>query len=222
MGVTRDITERKTLQARLMKADRLASLGLLAAGVAHEINNPMTIVMNCAELIGDDAPPDSAIATNSRAILDASQRVVTIVRNLLAFSRQESDQNSPAHVLDLVERTVSLVRKVLTNARDALNARYPQEHPDKIVTLRAAAIDLNGRPGVRVTVEDHGVGVPEGLRDRIFDPFFTTKPREQGTGLGLALSLGLVQAHGGNLRHEAVPTGGTRFHVLLPIEGGGS
>jgi PAS domain S-box-containing protein len=255
LGVTRDITERKTLQAQLMKADRLASVGLLAAGVAHEINNPMTIVMNCAELIGDDVPPDSPIAANARAILDASQRVVTIVRNLLAFSRQESDKRSPARVVDIVGRTVSLVRKVLqkshvrievavsadlplvrcrsnqiaqvllnllTNARDALVARYPGEHPDKVVTITAAEIDLNGHPGVRVTVEDHGAGVPEGIRDRIFDPFFTTKPRDQGTGLGLALSLGLVQEHGGKLWHEGVPTGGERFHVELPIEEGGS
>ena len=109
----------------------------------------------------------------------------------------------------------------MTNARDALNERYPGHDPDKVINLEARLIEKEGRRWVRMTVEDHGVGMTPDVRERIFDPFFTTKPRDKGTGLGLAISHGIVKEHDGELTVESEPGRFTRMHVDLPVDSGG-
>ena len=104
---------------------------------------------------------------------------------------------------------------LVTNARDALNERYPGYHEDKRVVISAEAFARGGQPWIRLTVADRGPGIPEEVRARIFDPFFTTKGRDQGTGLGLAVSHGIVAKHGGELRVDSEVGVGTRFHVEL-------
>jgi PAS domain S-box-containing protein len=260
-GVSRDITERRRneaqterLRAQLLQAQKMEALGTMASGVAHEINNPINIVSNYAELILDDVKEDSEIAENVDGILKASARIATIVKSLLTFARQDQEQKKPAHASEIVASVVLLVRKVLerdgvtlevavpddlplihchsqqiqqvlmnliANARDALNARYPSYHIDKVLRLRAAvidnALDNDGSSWVRITVENQGEHIPEGVIGRIFDPFFTTKPREKGTGLGLSVNHGIVLAHGGLLTAESEASGWTRFHVDLRL-----
>lgn len=258
MGSFRDITERllsekvqNEMQKQLLQSQKMESMGTLASGVAHEINNPIQIVSNYAELIRDDVDPDGPIAQNVDGILQASKRIATIVKNLLAFARQDKEHHALARVSDIVGSTISLFGKVLerdgiiievsitddlpqivcrsqqiqqvlmnllTNARDALNTRYPNSHKDKVVRVLAGSLDRDDARWVRVTVENHGESIPTELMQRIFEPFFTTKSREKGTGLGLSVSHGIVKEHSGELTVETEDGGWTRFHMDLPAD----
>lgn len=255
-----DITERihgerekRKMDAQLRHQQKLESIGTLASGVAHEINNPINIIMNYAQLILDDSKSDGTLAENAGQILTESGRVADIVRNLLRFSRHERQAHSEADLNDVVEATLSLVRKLLardqvevrvdvpgdlprckcrtqqiqqvlmnllTNARDALNERYPGAHEDKFVSVTASQTEQDGNPWLRLTVEDRGTGIPDDIAERVFDPFFTSKSRDMGTGLGLAISHGIVTEHRGNLSFETEPGRFTRFHVDLPVDNG--
>jgi len=238
----------------LRQGQKLESIGTLASGVAHEINNPLTGIINYAQLVHDRVT-DSTLREFSQGIIDEGNRVATIVKSLLSFSRQENERHSPASLSDLLEATLSLIgsmlRKdqiqlelhvapdlpmikcrsqqiqqillnLLTNARDALNERYPEFDENKILTIMIEPIENDRQRWVRTTVEDHGVGIPEQIVGRIFDPFFSTKPREKGTGLGLSISYGLVREHGGRLLVESDPNHYTRFIMELPVEPGWS
>jgi PAS domain S-box-containing protein len=258
MATIEDITERKRLEAerwameaQMRQQQKLESIGTLAGGVAHEINNPINGIMNYAQLIQDRLPADSPLAEYTGEILKETDRVATIVRNLLTFARNENQSQSPARVADIVEATLSLVRTVMrrdqitltvnvptglpelrcrsqqiqqvlmnlmTNARDALNERYPGHDPDKVLSVTASLFEKEGRRCVRVTVEDHGTGITPEVRERMFDPFFTTKPRDQGTGLGLSISHGIVREHHGELTVESEPGKFTRMHLDLPAD----
>jgi PAS domain S-box-containing protein len=246
-----DITDRKRLEAQLRQQQKLEALGTLASGVAHEINNPINGIMNYAQLITDTAEPKSQTAEYAGEITHETERVATIVRNLLQFARQETQSHSPARIQDIVEQTLSLVRAVLqhdqitltvdvpadlpllkcrsqqiqqvvmnllTNARDALNEKYPGYHEAKTLAVRAALFEQGGCPWLRLTVADQGCGIPPEIQARIFDPFFTTKPRDKGTGLGLSISHGIVKDHHGVLHFETKPGIGTQFHLDLPVE----
>jgi signal transduction histidine kinase len=107
----------------------------------------------------------------------------------------------------------------MTNARDSLNEKYPGEaHPDKRVELTSEENVRNGSNWIRLTVSDHGIGIPEEIKQNIFDPFFTTKPKEKGTGLGLSISHGIIREHGGDLSLDSKPGCYTRFHIDLPAD----
>jgi signal transduction histidine kinase/predicted ATPase/tRNA A-37 threonylcarbamoyl transferase component Bud32 len=243
--------EKRMLEAQLRQQQRLESVGTLASGVAHEINNPIQGIMNYAELIYASAPERALVEDFASEITRESRRVAKIVRNLLAFSRQDaSEEPEPVQLAEIVDSSLSLVRAVLrgdhiivevtvdpdlppvlcraqqiqqvvmnlvTNARDALNERYGAYDDRKRVDIRiglAPRIDW-----VRVTVRDSGSGIPADVLPRIFDPFFTTKGRDQGTGLGLAVSHGIVQEHGGEFTVETEPGVGTCFSLDLPAFG---
>ncbi|MFB3906045.1 MAG: ATP-binding protein [Acidobacteriota bacterium] len=243
--------EHERLEAQLRQSQKLESISTLAGGVAHEINNPVMSIMNYAELIGDAVPNDSEIREFAASIRQETERVATIVQNLLNFARQDKQPRAPARMCDIVEVVLSLIHTLIrhdqiivqvtvppdlptiwcrkqqiqqvlmnlfTNARDALNERYPEHHENKKLTISAKAIERAGRSWLRTTVEDHGLGIPVYARERIFDPFFTTKPRDKGTGLGLSVSHGIVRDHGGEMSVESEPGTGTRFHVDLPLD----
>ncbi|MCP5522968.1 MAG: PAS domain S-box protein [Verrucomicrobiales bacterium] len=261
-ATVRDISAQRFLEAQLQQAQKLESIGILASGVAHEINNPIMGIMNYAELIGDKVPPNSEIGEYAVEIRHETERVATIVKNLLGFARRDKQVRGPARLCDIVDATLSLVRAVLrhdqvtlevdvsedlpmiqcrsqqiqqvimnlvTNARDALNAKYPQHDEDKVIRITArqpgSRVSTSGPvtpdPSrfLRLTVEDHGGGIPKAIQARIFDPFFTTKPRNQGTGLGLSISHGIVRDHSGVMTVESAEGRWTRFHVDLPIAG---
>ena len=258
-GTIEDITaereakaERRAMEAQLRQSQRLESIGTLASGVAHEINNPLPGIINYAHLIRDRTS-DASLKRFAEGIAREGERVAEIVRNLLSFSRHEKESHSPARIQDIVNETLSLVTAVLrkdqirvevdvptdlpnvrcrsqqiqqvvmnllTNARDALNEKYPEFDEDKVVRVVARSVPEGGKRWIRLTVEDHGSGIPETVVDRIFDPFFTTKPRDRGTGLGLSISHGIVHDHGGSLSVESEPGAYTRFVVKLPIDNG--
>ncbi len=239
---------KKELEARLIHTQKLESVGTLAGGVAHEINNPLTGVINYAQLI-HDRTDDDQLRGFAQEIIGEGTRVAVIVRSLLSFSRQDKKQHSPASMADIVESTLSLIGSVLrkdqiqltvkvapelpllrcrsqqiqqilinllTNARDALNRRYPGFDEDKILTMTVSAIERDGSPWIRTVVEDHGGGIPADIVERIFDPFFSTKPRYESSGLGLSISYGLVRDHRGRLSVETEPGELTRFIMDLP------
>jgi len=106
----------------------------------------------------------------------------------------------------------------ITNARDALNQKYPGYHEDKVINLHCSLHKQDGVSWMRITIEDRGPGIPEGVRNKMFEPFFTTKSRELGTGLGLAISYGIIQDHRGRIVVETDEGEYTRFHVDLPMD----
>jgi PAS domain S-box-containing protein len=258
MATIEDITERKrmeeqqrTVEALLRQQQRLESIGTLAGGVAHEINNPLNGIMNYAQLIQDRLPVGSPLAEFTQEILSETQRVAGIVRGLLTFSRNDKQGRSPARLADIIEGTLSLIRTIIrhdqiqltvavpdglptvrcrsqqiqqvvmnlvTNARDALNERYPGADENKVLNLEARLLQEEGQRWVRLTVEDHGTGITPEVRERMFDPFFTTKPREKGTGLGLSISHGIVKEHQGKLTADSEPGRYTRFCLDLPVD----
>ena len=246
--------EKRQMEAHLSQAQKLESIGTLASGVAHEINNPLMGIMNYAQLIHDRIDPgESRLREFSAGIIHETERVAEIVRNLLTFARHDKQSHSPARIDDILDRTLSLIRAVikrdqirlevdvpddlpkiqcrsqqiqqvlmnlLTNARDALNERYPEYDPNKICTVMVRPFEKDGRRWLRTTVEDRGAGIQVEIRERIFDPFYTTKDRATGTGLGLSISLGIVQDHHGKLTFESEENQFTRFYLDLPVDNG--
>lgn len=255
---SRDVTERKRLQrehaameAQMRQQQKLESIGTLASGVAHEINNPINGIMNYAQLIRDKAEPGSPNVRYASEIVHETERVAAIVRNLLQFSRTDKRSHSATRPGDILEQTLSLIRTVLrhdeiellvevlpdlpqlycrsqqiqqvlmnlvTNARDALNEKYPGPHEDKILRIICTTFAEEDRKWLRFSVEDHGPGITPEIQGRVFDPFFTTKPRDKGTGLGLSISHGIIRDHEGELWFETEPGRWTRFHVDLPLD----
>lgn len=245
--------EQAKAQAVVRQQQKLEAIGLLASGVAHEINNPINGILNYGQLILDDEDSSSRSREYAVEIISEIERVATIVQNLLQFARQEKQSHSPARVEDIINKTMSLIRTVikrdqiilelevpeglpdlkcrnqqiqqvlmnlLTNARYALNKKYPGYHEDKIIRLSCTTFEHGHRRWLRITVRDHGTGIPEDLKERIFEPFFTTKSRDQGTGLGLSISYGIIKDHHGSMTFETEPEKYTCFHVDLPFDNG--
>ncbi len=245
--------ERANLEAQLRQQQKLESIGTLASGVAHEINNPIQSIMNYADLVRLRAEPGGAVADFAGEIITETERVANIVRSLLAFARQEKEQHSPARLSDILDTTLTLMGAVLRrdhiilqldlpddlplikcrsqqlqqvfmnllgNARDALNARYPEFDDDKRITIVARRFERDGEAWIRTIIEDHGIGIEARVIDRIFDPFFSTKSRNEGTGLGLSVSHGIVREHRGELEVESQPGHCTRFLLNLRVDNG--
>jgi two-component system sensor kinase FixL len=237
-AIVRDITDRKEIQAKLAQAERLAAVGELSAGVAHEINNPINTVINCAQLIKDGDPA----GPNCDVIIGEGERIASIVKDLLQFARDDRDRPQPTAVPDVVARTLRLIGEslkrhgigivldvpddlplvharaqqiqqvllnLLINAKDALVQGVSEARE---VRLKAAIID----GGVALVVRDNGPGIEPRLRDRIFEPFMTTKRARGGTGLGLSISKSIVEGYGGRIDVESEPGHGAEFRVWLP------
>lgn len=249
--ILHDITENKKTGIMLRQQQKLESIGTLAGGVAHEINNPINGIMNYAQLILDADDTAKSVPEFASEIVHETQRVATIVRHLLTFARDEKEPQCPASMNDIVIKTLSLIRTVmkkdqislqvdvpdhlppimcrsqqiqqvimnlLTNARDAVNEKYPDFNQNKIINLRSSLVYKEGRRWIRTTVEDYGPGIPPELQDRLFDPFFTTKPKYKGTGLGLSISYGIVKDHYGNLTLQSESGNSTKFYLDLPVD----
>ena len=234
-----DLTERKLLASQVAHQDRLASVGRLAAGVAHEIGNPLTGIACLAQnLVRELAEPD--LRERVGLILREAQRIDAIVRVLLGYSHAGAAEGMQRDTVDLhacVEEAITLVRlsreakgvPCENRVTPGLGVSGDRQRLIQVfVNLVSNACDASpsGTPvtvgaesttqGVKVFVQDRGTGMDPSTRERMFEPFYTTKPPGQGTGLGLPLAAAIVREHGGSLRVDTRPGAGTTVEVELP------
>jgi two-component system NtrC family sensor kinase len=238
----RDVTELKRLEEQLIQSEKLAAMGQMLAGVAHELNNPLTAILGVTELLRDG----EGVQENTKRQLELThrqaRRAARIVQNLLEFSRPAAPQKKALDVNTLIERTLQLqdhslrrnnvhvdfqpqsdLPAVIGDANQLiqvfLNLISNAEHAIREVRETGRIQIRIGRIGghISVTVQDDGVGVAQEALPKLFDPFYTTKRPGGGTGLGLSICMSIVREHGGSIDVETLPAGGSAFTVYLPI-----
>jgi PAS domain S-box-containing protein len=239
-AIVDDLSERRRLEQQVVQSGKLAAIGELAAGVAHEINNPLFAILGMTEFLLLEAEPGSKSRERLELIQQTGGEIKEIVRGLLDFARDTNDDQQLVSATDVVRSTLDLVRR--TNAHKGVEfvERYAtaevtvlgsvNQLKQLVLNLVANAREVmpNGgvvkvdvrRDGNEVVIDvtDEGPGVPPELVSRIFEPFFTTRRGRGGTGLGLPVSLGIAESHGGTLTVATLPGHGATFSVRLPFE----
>ena len=232
----------RELQRQVVRQERLAAIGVLVSGVAHEISNPLQSILGSAEVI--QAHPDlpQAIKADLSVIQNESMRAGAIIRNLTRFTRQQPVGPGPVHLTEIVQWLTDLWRRRLdeqaitlkvddqsTRVADAVATELQQVALNFLVNAEYATLH-GGRPEhtlvvrtrdmpngfVRFEVEDSGAGVPPQDEKNLFQPFFTTKPVGEGTGLGLSVSYGIIRSYGGTIGYDRGAMGGARFYFEIP------
>lgn len=244
-----EVTEKIKLRAEGVRASQLATLGELAAGVAHEINNPVNSIINFGQLLLDRHQQGDRDHEVAREIIDDGMRIASMVRSLLSFAQNRGEAKRAlrldeiiAFCLDLSNSqlrkegiTVELdlppdlppvvvenqpiqqvVLNLISNARYALNEKYPPNHPGKRLSFRGRGLAGEGGARVRLEVTDFGTGIPAQVLGRVMDHYFTTKPPDRGNGLGLSMSREVVAKQGGELRIASVDGESTTVTLELP------
>ena len=234
-----DLTDRVNLEDQLIQAEKLSSIGLLAAGVAHEVNTPLAVITSQAQMLMRQLSADDSLSRTLDKIIKQAFRASEIVNNLLKFSRVSGSEYSDLDLNKLVRETVSLVEPMLRASKISVNAQLCSSlplvyaNPGKLqqvfMNLIMNARDAMPRGGeltiatqcedssVCVEVSDNGVGISPEHLSKIFDPFFTTKSTSRGTGLGLAVTYGIIREHLGKIEVQSAVGRGTSFHVELPV-----
>jgi PAS domain S-box-containing protein len=238
---TRDLTEERRVAEQLRQSEKLVALGELVAGVAHEVNNPLTGISAFAQLLQEERlTPDQLEA--AQMIKREADRAVAVIRDLLTFARKTGPRSVPIDMNSLIEQTMRLrtygLRTAGIELKQELAPSLPRVRGDdrqlqqvllnlvvnaehsvancqrRIITLRTSVAAAR----VVVEVSDTGQGMSVEVQKRIFEPFYTTKPEGAGTGLGLSVSFGIVQTHGGTLTVHSAPGAGATFRLTLPLE----
>ncbi len=241
LGVITDITEIKQMQQQLIVNDRLASIGLLASGVAHEVGNPLTVIIGYANTLPQMVDLPDGVKEGLSIIAEESERAGNILKNLLTFARSESTEKQAVSVNESLDRVLELRAyqqklnkvQVHTNLAPGLpevkanrtrleqvfyniivNAEFAVKEARESGNLDVTTERIDGK--VRITIADDGTGISKENMLRLFTPFFTTKKEGQGTGLGLSVCQGIVHDHGGRIWAESTEGKGASFFIELP------
>ena len=237
-----EVTERKKIEQQMRKFEKLSALGQLIAGVAHELNNPLAVIMGYSQLLNKRTDVPEKTKAELKKILHESERAAKIVRNLLTFSRPREPEMTTVHLNQIITQVVdACVPETKSNGIQVdlrLSAQLPRTKGDpnqleqvltnllinsvhaqmKQSTPRRVEISTREYGAyIRITVTDNGPGITPEVMSKIFEPFFTTKATGQGTGLGLAISRAIVEEHHGKMWAQSEPDKGARFFVELPI-----
>jgi signal transduction histidine kinase len=233
-----DVTQREHMAEQMSQTEKLTSLGLLAAGVAHEVNTPLAVISNYIQMLAKQMPEEDPRHSIIEKIVKQTFRASEIVNNLLNFSRTGAGEVANVDVNKVVEETLSLVAHPMKTSQ----IRVVKRLDDALPSVRGSAnklqqvflnLFLNARdamPGggmlevktlahngsVEIEIVDTGGGIPREHIHKIFDPFFTTKATGRGTGLGLSVSYGIIKEHAGKIDVRSTPGKGTSFHVEFP------
>jgi two-component system NtrC family sensor kinase len=238
----RDVTEVKRLESQLIQAEKLAAMGQMLAGVAHELNNPLTAILGASELLRDRQGVDDNTKRQLEMTHRQARRAARIVQNLLEFSRPASPQKKALDLNLVIDRTLQLHEHSLRRNNVEVEFQSVPGFPlivgdaNQLIQIflnlisnaeqairevrQSGRIQIRlGHTGNRVfaTVQDDGVGIKPEALPKLFDPFFTTKRPGGGTGLGLSICMSIVREHGGNIEASSLPAGGAAFTVSLPI-----
>ena len=240
-----DVTDQQAMESQLIQSEKLAAVGQLVSGVAHELNNPLTSIAGLAEFLLEQQELGPKDRDHLQVIHEQAERAGRIVRNLLTFARKGPGERARVNLNDVVQRTLLLMsydlklkdirteKNLGSGMPDVVGDRHAlQQVVLNLVTNAAHALAGNeaGRPRtirintwfdqrVRLRVADTGPGIPEEVLPHLFTPFFTTKEPGHGTGLGLSITYSIVEAHGGQITVERPPEGGAAFLVELPPAG---
>ncbi len=247
----RDTTERKKDLEKAFRVNQLAAIGELAAGVAHEVNNPINGIINYAQILENRSEPLSREWDICNRIIKEGDRIAYIVSSLLSFARESSEEKTSTNICDIITSTLDLINtplrkdnirvdvrmsshaiivsgkpeqirqvflNIISNARYALNHKYPSGNDNKILAINCEERSDNGCSIIQIVFHDMGTGIPEGILNKVVNPFFTSKPGQEGTGLGLSISQSIVSEHGGALSIQSVEGEFTKVIVELPVE----
>ncbi len=244
--VVRDVTDERALQQQLAQAEKLAAIGELLSGVAHELNNPLTTIIGFSELLQEASVPEQVRADLER-ISRQAKRSSRVVQSLLTFARQSRIQLAEVDINNVLLQALEIAEPQLEAGAIQVDLHLETDLPQTLGDagqLQQVFLNLftnaqqamgeltgerilrvesqSGAADLRVTVSDNGPGIPHELLRRIFDPFFTSKPVGEGTGLGLSICYGIVREHGGRIWAESEPGRGATFTVELPLRHGGA
>jgi two-component system, NtrC family, sensor kinase len=238
--VGRDVTNEREMRLRLMEADRLAAVGELVAGVAHEVNNPLSSISAFAQLMLRDGGLTSVQRESVEIIKSETVRASHVVKDLLAFARRREAQHELVDLNEVIARTLRLRGYQMSNNKIVLETNLATDLPNVagdarqlqqvslnlVINAVQAMTEIGGgtlgvsthrvNDSVVMDVRDTGPGIPQATRAHIFEPFFTTKDEGEGTGLGLSVSYGIITAHGGVIEVLETSSSGTTIRVTLP------
>jgi len=239
----KDVTSKRQYEVQLLQSGKLAAIGELAAGVAHELNNPLTAILGNSQILLRKVDETDDTYFLLEDIYQCGRRCKNIIQNLLTFSRQDEYMFEKFSLNDAVETVLGLIGYQLRQQQIRLAVELDETLPliegnaqqieqviiNLLINARDALLESDRAEKriiistrhqdgfVQLTVEDNGTGIPEELHHEIFHPFFTTKRASKGTGLGLSVSHGIIESHGGKIELESEVGKGSKFTIKLPV-----